>query len=56
MIATRTEVASATGRPRRLFTRADFLLNEVRSRTKLPLYAESGIREVWIVDLQHDEF
>ena len=23
--------------------------------TKLPLYAESGIREVWIVDLQHDE-
>ena len=21
---------------------------------KLPLYAESGIREVWIVDLQHD--
>ena len=23
--------------------------------TKLPLYAASGIREVWIVDLQHDE-
>ena len=23
--------------------------------TTLPLYAEFGIREVWIVDLQHDE-
>ena len=50
----------ANGRSRRLFSRGLPRHGQDRStasdrETKLPRDAESGIHEVWIVDLQHDE-